>query len=93
MDDLKASCLRLNTETLIVYVSVLKEFVVSSVDLTVLSYLSLASVSARGHVFVQRAGQQPCGTASLIRCCPLPLDALPPSRGSSLAAALCTTAW
>ncbi len=58
------------------------------------SLVSSASVSARGRVFVWRAGRRPCGTASPTHCWPPPPpDAPPPSRGSSPAAALSTTAW
>lgn len=66
-----------------------------SVDLTLVNimFVSLASVSARGHVSVRRAGRRLCGTASQTRCWLLPPGALPPSRGSSPAAAPCTTAW
>lgn len=55
--------------------------------------LSSACVSARGRVFVWRAGRRLCGTASPTHCWLSPLDAPPRSRGSSLAAAPSTTAW
>lgn len=38
---LKGSCLHLNTETVIVFVSILKEFVESSVEMTVVYHICL----------------------------------------------------